>query len=208
MIWRCRHFNPSGKFKSLLKTLDQIINGCIIEDAISQRLFYDMYRNFAAKIVFRYIYRYEKTSDVVTDGFIKAFSHFGKFQKKEGDLEKLVMGWLKRIMINTAIDELRRNQMMPEIGGIPEDVWNYTDKTYDADQMLLYKDLVSVVKELPPNYRLVFNLYVLDGYSHSQIADLLHITVSTSRSSLTRAKTYLQEMIKNMEEEKYAGNES
>ena len=92
--------------------------------------------------------------------------------------------------------------MLPEIGGIPEQVWDYSDKTYDADQLLLYKDLVSIVKELPPNYGTIFNLYVLDGYNHSQIADMLHISVSTSRSGLTRAKAILQDMIKNMEEGK------
>jgi len=191
-----------------LETLNEIINGCIAKEAKYQRLFYNLYRGFASKIVFRYIYRFEKTSDVVTDGFIKAFNHFDQFIKGEGDLEKLVMGWLKRIMINAAIDELRRADMMPEIGGIPEQVWDYSDKTYDADQLLLYKDLVSLVKELPPNYRTVFNLYVLDGYNHSQIADILHLSVSTSRSSLSRAKAFLQNMIKNMEEGKYAGYES
>jgi len=139
----------------------------------------------------------------VTDGFIKVINHFNQFKTEEGaDLEKATMGWLKRIMINAAIDELRRSNMLPEIGGIPEQVWDYSDKTYDADQLVLYKDLVSIVKELPRNYRTVFNLYVLDGYNHSQIADMLHISVSTSRSSLSRAKSILQDMIKNMEEGK------
>jgi RNA polymerase sigma factor (sigma-70 family) len=191
-----------------LETLDQIINGCIVNNANCQRLFYDLYRGFASKIVFRYIYHYERASDVVTDGFIKSFTHFNKFIKGEGELEKQVMGWLKRIMINTSIDELRRSNMLPEIGGISEQVWDYSDKTYDADQLILYKDLVSIVKELPPDYRTVFNLYVLDGYNHSQIADMMHISVSTSRSSLTRAKALLQNRIKNMEEGKYAGYES
>jgi RNA polymerase sigma-70 factor (ECF subfamily) len=186
-----------------LESLNQVITGCIAKEAKYQRLFYDLYRGFASKIVFRYIYRYEKASDVVTDGFIKAFNHFDSFKKDEkANLEKLIMGWLKRIMINTAIDELRRSNMLPEIGGIPEQVWDYSDKTYDADQLLLYKDLMSLVKDLPPNYRTIFNLYVLDGYNHSQIADMLHISVGTSRSGLSRAKAILQDMIKNMEEGK------
>ena len=191
-----------------METLDEIINGCIAGEAKYQRLFYNLYRGFACKIVFRYIYRFEKTNDIVTDGFIKTFNVFHQFRKAGGDTEKLVMGWLKKIMINAAIDELRRTSMLPEIGGIPEHVWDYSDKIYDADQLVLYKDLVSLVKELPPNYRTVFNMYVLDGYSHSQIADLLHISVSTSRSGLTRAKILLQKMIKNMEEGSYAGYKS
>ena len=186
-----------------MENINHIVNGCINKEPKYQRLLYDRYRGFASKVVFRYIYRYEKAIDVVTDGFVKAFNHFHQFKKrKDEDVEKLLMGWLKRIMINCSIDELRRNNMLPEIGGIPEDVWNITDRNYDADQLLLYKDLITLIKELPPNYRIVFNLYVLDGYAHTQIADMLKISISTSRSSLSRAKALLQTLIKKMEEEK------
>ena len=185
----------------MLKNINEIIEGCVNREPKCQRTFYDSYRHFALKIVFRYIYRYEKAEDVVTDGFIKAFDHFHQFKKDdEENLEKLLAGWLKRIMINCAIDELRRNNMMPEIGGIPDEVWDITDRSDNADQLLLYKDLVTQIKELPPNYRIVFNLYVVDGYTHSQIADLLNISVSTSRSSLSRAKAILQSRIKNTEQ--------
>ncbi len=186
-----------------MENINHIVNGCINKEPKYQRLLYDRYRGFACKIVFRYIYRYEKAIDVVTDGFVKAFNHFDQFKRrKDVDVEKLLMGWLKRIMINCSIDELRRNNMLPEIGGIPEDVWDITERNYDADQLLLYKDLIILIKELPPNYRIVFNLYVLDGYAHTQIADMLKISISTSRSSLSRARAFLQNMIKKMEEEK------
>ncbi len=164
---------------------------------------YERYRGFALKIVFRYIYRYEKAIDVVTDGFVKAFIHFHKFKPCDSaDLEKLLMGWLKRIFVNSAIDELRRTNMLPEIGGNLDDVWDFSDKSDNADQLLLYKDLVLLVKDLPPNYRVVFNLYVLDGYSHIEIADKLQVSIGTSRSSLSRAKALLQNSIRKMEEGK------
>ncbi len=92
--------------------------------------------------------------------------------------------------------------MLPVIGGIPEEAWEITDKADEADQQTLYKDLITLVKKLPPNYNAIFNLYELDGYSHSQIAELLGISVSTSRSGLSRAKTILQTLINNMEEGK------
>lgn len=117
-------------------------------------------------------------------------------------MEQLLMGWLKRIMINCAIDELRKSYMIPEIGGIPDDVWEITDRNDNADQLLLYKELVSLIKLMPPTYRIVFNLYVIDGYSHIQIADMMQIPVSTSRSNLSRAKAFLQTLIKKMEEGK------
>jgi RNA polymerase sigma factor (sigma-70 family) len=192
-----------------LENINHIIDGCINGDSRSQRFVYEYYRGFALKIVFRYIYRYEKAEDVVNDGFIKAFNHFHEFKNAGNeDPERLLMGWLKRIMINCAIDELRRNSMLPEIGGIPEEVWDITDKSDNADQLLLYKELVSQVKDLPPNYRIVFNLYVLDGYSHRQISEMMNISVSTSRASLTRARSILQKQIKTKEQTRYAVHRS
>lgn len=186
-----------------MENINHIIKGCIQKEPKYQRLLYNRYRGFACKVVFRYIYRYEKAIDIVTDGFVKAFNHFDSFKMCEAeDPEKLLMGWLKRIMINCSIDELRHRNMLPEIGGIPEDVWEITDKNDDADQLILYKDLISLIKDLPPHYHVVFNLYVLDGYSHSQIAEMMNISISTSRSSLSRAKAMVQKQIKNMEEGK------
>lgn len=186
-----------------MENLTRIIDGCVNGEHKYQRIVYERYRGFALKVVFRYIYRYEKANDVVTDGFIKAFNHFHHFKRnKDQDPEKLLMAWLKRIMINAAIDELRRNEMIPEIGGIPDEVWQISDKSQDADQLLLYKDLILLIKELPVNYRIAFNLYVIDGYSHSEIADMMKISIGTSKSNLSRARTLLQTSVKKMEEQK------
>lgn len=187
-----------------MESISHIIKGCIAKNHKYQKIVYEQYRGFALKTVFRYIYRYEKAVDVVNDGFVKAFTHFEKFKPEEEHNEKILMGWLKRIMINTAIDELRKNKMLPEIGGIPDYLWEITDKNQDADQLLLYKDLIILIKELPPAYRTVFNLYVIDGYNHYEIADLLKISVGTSKSGLSRARALLQKSIKKMEEENYA----
>ncbi len=163
-------------------------------------MLYNRYRAFACKIVFRYIYRYDKTNDIVTDGFVKIFRNFEKFiMPNNNEFEKVLMAWLKKIMINTTIDDLRQNQLLPVIGGINEEVWEITEKTDEADQQVLYKDLISMVKQLPGNYNTVFNLNVMDGYSHMQIAEMLGISVSTSRSTLSRARSMLQEKIKEME---------
>jgi RNA polymerase sigma factor (sigma-70 family) len=168
---------------------------------------YDRYRGYACKIVFRYIYHYEKANDVVTDGFIKAFTHFHSFELNnlESDLEKLLMGWLKRIMINCSIDELRKSRMSPEIGGVPEDVWDITDEGNNADQLVLYKDLICMLKKLPPKYRVVLNLHVIDGYSHTEISQMLHMPANTCRSNCSRARSMLADLINKSEQIKYAG---
>jgi RNA polymerase sigma factor (sigma-70 family) len=186
-----------------LETIADIIEGCIKREAKYQRMMYNRFRGFACKLVFRYIYRYEKAIDVVNDGFIKAFNHFDQFKKGESsDLERQLMGWLKKIMINCSIDELRKKNMLPEIGGIGEEVWQLPANDYNADRLLLYRDLIMIIKELPPHYRVVFNLYVIDGYSHAEIAELLNISIGTSKSSLSRARSILQKTVRNLEESK------
>ena len=167
---------------------------------------YETYRGFALKIVFRYIYRYEKTVDVVNDGFVKLLNSFEKFvsAETEEDNRKILMGYIKKIMINASIDELRKGSMLPEIGGIPEDVWRNTNKEDDADQKLLYKQIIILIKELPPSYRIIFNMYVIDGFNHLEIADILKIPVGTSKSNLSRARAMLQLTIKKLEEQDYA----
>jgi len=149
------------------------------------------------------MYRYEKAIDVVHDGFVKLFNSFPDFKLgPAADNEKLLFALLKRIMINTAIDELRKGQMLPEIGGIPDYVWGVTDKNNDADQIMLYNDLVALIKDLPPDYRIVFNLYVIDGFSHSEISTMMRIPIGTSKSNLSRARMSLQKSIKKLEEVK------
>lgn len=161
-----------------------------------QKQLYEKYYGYALKTVFRYIYRYDKAVDVVNDGFVKLFSHFSRFNCQEPEhLEKILMGWIKKIMINTAIDELRRQNMLPEIGGIPEYVWDEADSQQTAEQRLYYKELILEVKQLPPSYRIVFNMYVIDGFSHQEIAGQLGISVGTSKSNLAKARAHLQKKL-------------
>ena len=187
-----------------MENINRTLRGCINMEYKFQKMVYETYRGFALKIVFRYIYRYEKAVDVANDGFVKLFSAFAKFTiaKTEDENRKMLMGYIKKIMINASIDELRRGRMLPEIGGIPEHVWEGTSKQDDADQQLLYNQIIILIKELPPQYRIVFNMYVIDGYNHLEIAGILKIPVGTSKSNLSRARTILQAVIKKSEETK------
>lgn len=184
-----------------MENLNRILTGCFNREHKYQKMLYEKYYGFALKAVFRYIYRYDIAVDVVNDGFIKFFVKIEQFKTSTGaDTEKMLMGYIKRIMINTAIDELRKSKMAPEIGGIPDTVWDIPDNSENAEQMLLYKELIILIKELAPQYRIVFNLYVIDGYNHLEIADLLNIPVGTSKSSLSRARSLLQNNIKKTED--------
>jgi len=184
-----------------LESLNRILTGCLNREHKYQKMLYEKYYGFALKTVFRYIYRYDKAVDTVNDGFIKFFTKIVQFKPgTEVDTAKMLMGYLKRLMINTAIDELRRGKMTPEIGGISDDVWDIPDNSENAEQLILYKELIVLIKELAPQYRSVFNLYVIDGYNHMEIANLLNIPVGTSKSCLSRARTLLQNNIKKTED--------
>jgi len=189
-----------------LEPLNELIKGCIERDYKCQRAFYEHYYGFALKTVFRYIYKYEKATDIVNDGFVKIFNSLEKFQlgKQNIDTEKILMGWMKRILINTAIDELRRQQAMPEIGELPDYIWEEIDRSQNADQMILYKELICQVKRLPPSYRNVFNMFVIDGFSHNEIAYVLGISEGTSKSALAKAKMHLKKFLENRFMQSYA----
>lgn len=185
-----------------MNTLGQIIEGCINKDQRCQKALYEQFYGYSLKVVFRYIYKYDNAVDVVNDGYVKLFRNFSSFKcDNPEDVDKVFMGWLRRIMANTAIDELRRQNLMPDIGAIPEDVWEEPDKSGEADQKIIYKELVSQIKKLPPSYRLVFNMYVIDGFTHQEIADQIGISVGTSKSSLSKARIHLQNYLKQEEKE-------
>ena len=184
-----------------MKALSEIITRSIENDRRAQKLLYDRYYPYCLKIVFRYIFHYDKTVDVVNDGFVKVFGKLDRFICYQPEnIEIILLGWMKRIMINTAIDRLRKDNFLPEIGHIDDNTW-IEDRSQASDQTLLYKELILEIKKLPPAYRAVFNLYIIDGFSHQEIANRLHIAVGTSKSNLSKARVLLQKFIKQNEKE-------
>ena len=135
-------------------------------------MFYEHYYGFALKTVFRYIYKYEKATDVVNDSFVKVFNSL-KFNLSQENLdtEKILMGWMKRILINTAIDELSRSQSARKLVNCRNTFGKkMISLTQSSDRKVLYKELICEIKRLPQSYRTVFNLFVIDGFSHNEIA--------------------------------------
>lgn len=174
-----------------------IFKNSLKSDRNSQRKLYETYYGYALKIAFRYIPGYDEARMVVNDAFVKAFKNLDRFEltDEESLLEFRFMGWLKRIVVHTAIDALRKNSR--EIPGvqIDPDLAELSFAPDQADSGLMYKELICYLKELPPAYNKVFNLYVIDGYSHAEIAAMLNISVGTSKSNLFRAKEILQKKV-------------
>jgi RNA polymerase sigma factor (sigma-70 family) len=180
-----------------LDNIIQLIEGCTKQEPRSQKILYEQFYGYLLKIAFRYVNNYQTAVNVTNDGFVKIFRFIHKFNPAESLYpERLLMAWMKRILINTAIDDLRKNKMVHETELIPEQVWEKADNSQRADNTLLYKELIGYVKKLPPTYRTVFNMYVIDGCSHLEIGNKLGISEGTSKSNLSRARSILQAMIR------------
>jgi RNA polymerase sigma factor (sigma-70 family) len=127
-------------------------------------------------------------ADVMNNGFLKVFTHIEKY-----DHEKPFKSWLARIITNTAIDHYRSNLKFVDHDDLSE--YENIGNAASVYDQLAYKDLLILVQELSPAYRTVFNLYAIDGYTHEEIADLLNISIGTSKSNLFKARQKLQEKL-------------
>lgn len=179
-----------------MEQLIHIIQGCVGNDAKCQKVFYEKYLGFVMKTVYRYVSTYETAAEVSNDAFIKIFRSFNKFEyQKASNPEMLLFAWMRRIVINTSIDHLRVSQAQKRYQPVTELQEAHEPEMSNADEKLLYKELIELIRKLSPSYRVVFNMYVIDGYTHQEIAKALGISVGTSKSNLARARAFLQKYL-------------
>lgn len=178
--------------------VQRIINGCIKGDYRAQRLLYQMFSQKMFGICLRYAKDYHQAEDVLQEGFIKVFKNVHNF-RGEGSFE----GWIRRIFVNTAIENYRKSVSMYPIVEI-ENI-NVPKSTENILAKLAADDLMKLVSKLAVGYRTVFNLYVIEGYSHKEISALLGISEGTSKSQLARARYILQKMINELNESEKIG---
>ncbi|WP_111308790.1 RNA polymerase sigma factor [Confluentibacter sediminis] len=169
-------------------SLNQLIENCKINDTKAQGDLYKLYASKLFPICLKYSRNYAEAEDNLQDAFLTIFNKIDQYKNK-GSFE----GWLKRITINTALQRYRNEKVFEIINdNITEDV----ELEIDEDNISL-NYLLKIIQELPDRYRLVFNLYVLDGYSHNEIAEMLKINIGTSKSNLSRARQTLKQTIEN-----------
>lgn len=166
-----------------------LIKGCIASD---RRMQEELYRRFSPRmyaVCLRYAGNAEEAEDILQEGFIKVFKKMDSF-RNEGSFE----GWTRRIFVNTAIEHFRRKKYLLPVTEKEENTieGKYTSVLDDLGA----KDIMALVQELSPGYRTVFNMYVVEGYTHKEIADQLGISEGTSKSQLSRAKVILQDMVR------------
>jgi len=178
-----------GVLQKTLMTEEALIYGCLHNDPSAQRELYNRYSPKMLSVCYRYAQNREDAEDMLQEGFIKVFTQINTFQNK-GAFE----GWIRRIIVHTCINFLKKYKKFSE--SVDLDHAGYIQvKEETIPSLMQAKQVVECIRLLPVGYKTVLNLYAIEGYSHKEIADMLEIEESTSRSQYTRAKAMLEAIL-------------
>ena len=170
---------------------EKIIKGCLSGDRRDQELLYRRYSPKFYAVSLQYSADTDEARDILQESFIKIFDNLGKFNH-EGSFE----GWMRRIVVNTALERYRNRYYLTRVDDIEETAEPVSEPDTDDFAGLEAYDLLNMIMELPPKYRMVFNLFAIEGYSHKEIGEMLRISEGTSKSNLSRARDILQRKVK------------
>lgn len=166
----------------------KLIRECIRGKREAQYQLYNMMSGKMFAVCLRYSNDRESAEDILQEGFVKTFQNLEKF-RGDGSFE----GWVRRIFVNTAIEHFRKSTKMQPVVNLDSVAFalEYEAPHHNLDM----EDLMNFIQQLSPGYRTVFNLYVIEGYSHKEIGEMLNVSEGTSKSQLSRARFLLQKMI-------------
>jgi RNA polymerase sigma-70 factor (ECF subfamily) len=168
----------------------EIIERCLSNDPRGQEAFYKAYSAKMFGLCLRYCHNYSEAQDILQEGFIKIFRSLGTLKNPEA-----VDSWVRTVIINTALNHYEKHIRQMEKEALLND--DMTDATIPADALskLSHGELLRIIQGLPAGYRTIFNMHVIDGYEHKEIAEMLGISVGTSKSQLNRAKKSVQKIL-------------
>lgn len=181
----------------------KLVRDCLRGKLPAQRQLYELFAKEMLGVCYRYTRSIRDAEDVLQEGFVKVFHNLGQY-KQEGELG----AWIRRIMVNTALNFLKRNRKyQKEMYFTQEYLHPVADD--DPEIRIQAKELADLIRQLPQGYQVIFNLYAVEGYSHVEIGELLGISDGTSRSQYSRARnlliTWIQNLSSDKKKEKYAG---
>ncbi|WP_242509937.1 RNA polymerase sigma factor [Hymenobacter persicinus] len=185
--------------------LTALLAGCRRAERESQRRLYGLYYSFAMSICLRYTRTRDEAMEAANDGFMKVFRDIGRFDPARHEVSSSFRGWLKRIMIHTAIDQYRSQHKHQYQEELSDAAYAQLDGGSTALDSLAYEELLALIQQLSPAYRTAFNLYVIDGFTHEEISQQLGISVGASKSNLSKARAHLKELLKKISHHAYAG---
>ena len=168
--------------------LDEIIYKCREENSGAQTALYRLFSSKMYGVCLRYAKDSAEAEDLLQEGFVRVFTKIRQFEFK-GSFE----GWMRRIMVNTALEKFRKQDRLYPIEEM--NIYESTEWVDDTISSITADDLMRIIQELPPQYRLVFNLFAIEGYSHTEIGEMISISEGTSKSNLSRARAILQRKV-------------
>lgn len=168
-----------------------LLQGCLAGNLLAQKKLYEAYYGKMMSVCLRYSSDREEARDILNEGFMKVYKNLHLYEP-----QRPLEVWIKRIIINTAIDHYRKNKKEPYHVDIDQAYSEADHNNVSPIQQISAAEIIELIKELSPGYRTVFNLYVIEGYSHNEIAEMLNINIGTSKSNLAKARQRLQELIK------------
>ena len=170
-------------------TDEQMVAGCLKGEPAAQKALYQTFAGKMMSICMRYAHDREQAQDILQDGFVKVFQKMDRF-RGEGPLG----GWIARTMVNTALDNIRRNKPYDQSLDLTE-----AEHLHSAEGLAVSKlttnELMDLIQALPTGYRTVFNLFAIEGYPHKDIAEMLGISENTSKSQFMKARAYLRKLL-------------
>ena len=182
------------------------VEGCARNSRESQKIIYGSFYGYAMAICDRYTSKQDDAVEILNDGFLKIFREIHHYQPAYADVVSSFKGWLRKIMVYTAIDHFRKNQKHQIVTQLDNVVYHVPTLSEDAVDKLSYDEIIRAIQELSPGYRTVFNLFVIDGLSHEEIAGQLGISIGTSKSNLSKARRQLQRILFKKNDIKLARN--
>ena len=171
------------------------VEACALNKRESQKILYSSFYGYAMAICDRYTSKQDDAVEILNDGFLKVFKEIHHYKPAYADVVSSFKGWLRKIIVYTAIDHFRKNQKHQIVTQLDNVVYQVSSVGEDAIDKLSYEEIIRAVQELSPGYRTVFNLFVIDGLSHEEIANQLGISIGTSKSNLSKARRQLQKIL-------------
>jgi RNA polymerase sigma-70 factor (ECF subfamily) len=191
LCFHATFFNVMESSKSAVMDDATLIIECVKGNVRAQKALFERFARKMMGVCLRYCKNTDQAEDVLQDGFVKVFSKLKDF-KQEGSLE----GWIRRVMVNTALDQIRKDLKILGDTNI-DDVAFKIEGTEHVFAQLAADDLMLLIQSMPEGYKVVFNMFAIEGYSHQEIASTLGISENTSKSQYSRARAYLRERIEN-----------
>lgn len=171
------------------------IRGCVANDRLSQKKIYVSFYGYAMSICDRYSNNHDDSLEILNDGFLKIFKEIHRYKPAYTDTTSSFKGWLRKIMIYTAIDHYRKNRKQRLTKNIEDEMLHLPVVGGDILDHISYDEIRKTIQQLTPSYRLAFNLYVMEGYTHEEISKRLGITVGASKSNLARGRKQMQKIL-------------